>query len=169
MSLPGRFLRFVCVMCLLAIDVTFGQDQDEKDQALVQMTESLFLRSSRAMRTTTHIPFQNRVRRQEAFWLLRGLIDKPGISVALQQDARRVQGLGYYTIGLYDIAADVQRKLASEIIDDRRYMVLTELAQTYETMGQFRESEIVSEQILALTSPPPSTDMDLNNLARRHP
>jgi len=34
------------------------------------------------------------------------------------------------------------------------YMVLTELAQTYETMGQFRESEIVSEQILALTSPP---------------
>ena len=46
-------------------------------------------------------------------------------------------------------------------------MVLTELAQTYETMGQFRESEIVSEQILALTSPPPM-DMDLNNLARRH-
>ena len=113
MSLPVRFLHFVCVMCLLSIDVTFAQDQDEKDQELVQMTDSLFLRSSRAMRTTTHIPFQNRVRRQEAFWLLRGLIDKPGISVALQQDARRVQGLGYYTNGLYDIAADVQRKLAS--------------------------------------------------------
>jgi tetratricopeptide (TPR) repeat protein len=153
-------------MCLLSIDVTFAQDQDEKDQALVQMTESLFLRSTRAMRTTTHIPFQNWVSTQEAFWLLRSLIDKPGISVALQQDARRVQGLGYYTIGLYDIPADVQSKLAIEIIDDRRNIVLTELAQTYETMGQFRESAIVSEQILALTFP--ATDMDLNNLARRH-
>ncbi len=105
MFLFGRFLYFICVVSLLSSSVAFAQD--EKDRSLVQATEGLFRRASREMRSSTHIPFQNWIRTQEAFWLLQGLIDKPESSVALRQEARRVQGLGYYIIGLYDIAAEV--------------------------------------------------------------
>ena len=159
----GRYLSLICMVGLLSSPIAFAQEEEQ--EALVQTTQDLFMRAAREMRSTRHIPFQNWIRTQEAFWLLQGLIDNPETSVALRQKARRAQGIGYYIIGLYDIAVEAQRTLAEEVVDDLRYTVLTDLAQTYETMGRYRDAAIVSERIIALSQPP--SDADLNNLARQ--
>lgn len=158
-----RYLHLVCIMALLSSGTALGQGPD--DQTVINTTENLFKRAAREMRSSARIPFQNWVRTQEAFWLLQGLIDNQETDAAIRQEAQRVQGLGYYTIGLYDIAAEIQADLAEKVIGEQRHAVLFDLGQTYETMGRFRDASVISEQIVALSDTP--TDADLNDLARR--